>query len=246
MVIDIHAHLWGRSIDETKKEICQAAKRCSIDRVYVSGLQSYDPQPEEIDFLNSAVAEFMRQEPALIGGAVYANPKLKNALPVIRQGIEEQGFSLIKLWCAVFADDQSVDPIMEYAESVGVPVLFHAFHKATAQVPNESTACHVARIARRHPKTKIIMAHFGGNAFHGIPAVRDLHNLWCDHSGTPHRSGEIAYAARHLGADRILFGTDNAFATNLGKVQGAALTNEEKDCILFKNAQQILDRSFRL
>ena len=105
----------------------------------------------EIAFLNAAVAQYIKEQPEKIGGAVYINPTHSNTLDVVKRAIEEQGFEMIKCWCCTFADDPSLDPVMEYAEQAGVPVLFHSFKKSTVQVENETTGVHVANIARRHP-----------------------------------------------------------------------------------------------
>ncbi len=246
MIIDIHAHIWGSRIEENKRSILTAMERYNIDRVYVSGLRSTWSDEEEIRFLNGAVAQYIKEEPERIGGAVYINPTHSNTLDVVKRAIEEQGFEMIKCWCCTFADDPSVDPVMEYAEAAGVPVLFHSFKKSTVQVKNETTGVHVANIARRHPRTKILMAHFGGSAYHGIPAVRDLPNVWCDMCGTPYMGEEMNYAREFLGAERILFGTDNAFLSNIGQVLGAGFTTEEQEMVFYKNARKLLDKNFRL
>ena len=98
---------------------------------------------------------------------------------------------MIKLWCCTFADVPAMDPVMEFAEENGAPILFHSFKKSNGQIPNETTGIHVANIARRHPKTKILMAHLGGSACDGIPAIRDLKNVWCDQSGTIYHGEDL-------------------------------------------------------
>lgn len=246
MIIDIHAHIWGSRVERNKADVLRAMERYGIDRVYISGLQSTWSDEEEIAFLNGAVAQFMKEEPERIGGAVYVNPTHSNTMDVIRRAVEEQGFEMIKLWCCTTGDDPTVDPIMDYAESVGVPVLFHSFKKSTVQVKNETTGVHVANIARRHPKTKILMAHFGGSAYHGVPCVRDLPNVWCDMCGTPYMGEEVDYAVEFLGAERVLYGSDNAFLSNIGQVLGAELTERERELIFCENARKLLDKNFRL
>ncbi len=249
MIIDIHAHIWGKVPERlvaTKEQLIMNAKDFGIDRIYVSGLAHYISDEAEIDYLNNEVYKFMKEEPQLIGGAVYVNPENKNVLDVLKRTTEEQGFEMIKLWCCTFADVPAMDPIMEYAAENGLPVLFHSFKKSSGQVPNETTGIHVANIARRHPKTKILMAHLGGSAFDGIPAIRDFKNVWCDHSGTIYHGEDLNYAVDNIGAERILYGTDNLYLPNIGQVLGADLTDDEKDMIFYKNAQKLLDRSFRL
>lgn len=248
MVIDIHAHITAYDLTAAKAELLRTADLFQIDRIYVSGLKSYYSNEEEIALLNQAVYSFMKEQPARVGGAVYVNPKNKNVMDVVKCAVEEQGFEMIKLWVCTFADDPAVDPIMAYAEQNGVPVLFHAFHKATMQVPNESTGIHIANIARRHPHTKIIMAHLGGNCYDGIPSIRDCKNVWSDLSGSIYGGDALNYAVENIGAERILFGSDMpaSFLVNVGKVQGADLSQEQREMIYWKNAKKLLNRSFRV
>ncbi len=247
MIIDIHAHIWGFDIAEHKRRVMAGIDRYGIDRVYISGLKSPFSDEEEIAFLNDAVYQFMKEEPERIGGAVYVNPLHKNVLDVIKRATEEQGFEMIKLWCCTTLDDPSVDPIMDYAEQNGLPVLFHAFKKSNDNPQAmQYTGAQQANIARRHPKTKILMAHFGGSAYDGIPAIRDLKNVWSDQSGTPYHGEELTYAIEQLGIDRVVFGSDNAFITNIGQVAGAGLTQQQQDKVFYQNALQLLDRNYRL
>lgn len=249
MIIDIHTHVWGHSPKDSKTMLLKAMDRYGLDRIYVSGLQSYVSDEEEVDRLNGLVYEFMQQEPERVGGAVYVNPLNSNVMDVLKRATQEQGFEMIKLWVCTYADDPAVDPIMEYAEQTGIPVLLHTFHKATRQVPNETLGSHVANIAQRHPKTKILMAHLGGNCYNGIPAIRDCQNVWCDNSGSSFFHGDdLNYTVEQIGAERILFGTDmtGTCGSNIGQVLGADLTDEQRELIFWKNAKKLLDRNFRL
>ncbi len=249
MIIDIHTHVWGFYPEKNKADLLAAMEQYGLDRIYVSGLQSKLSNEEEVARLNGLVCDFMRQEPEKVGGAVYVNPLHSNTLDVIKRAIEDQGFEMIKLWVCTRADHPAVDPIMEYAEQVGVPVLLHTFYKASGLLPNETTGIHVANIARRHPKTKILMAHLGGSCYDGIPAIRDCRNVWVDNSGSTFFHGDdLNYAVESLGAERILFGTDmpGSCGPNIGQVLGADLTDEQRELIFWKNAQKLLDRNFRL
>ena len=248
MIIDIHAHIWGNRIDKTKDHILKAIDVHKIDRVYISALQSLIPDKEEITYLNTEVYKFMQEQPEKIGGAVYVNPTHDNTIDVLQRACEEQGFEMIKLWVSTLADDPCVDPIMEYAGKIGVPVMMHALTDSVKQFPTCSTGVHVANIARRHPKTKMLMAHLGNACCHGIPAIADLPNVWCDFSGPSFHGEDINYTVEKIGAERLLFGTDmpGPYLTNYGQVMGADLTDEERDLIFYKNAQKLLDRNFRL
>ena len=249
MIIDIHTHIWGFNPEKDKLDLLAAMDRYGLDRIYVSGLQSKLSDEEEVTRLNGLVYDFMQQEPGKGGGAGDVNPLHSNVVDVGKRAIEEQGFEMIKLGIGTYADHPAVDPIMEYAEQAGVPVLLHTFHKAVGQLENETTGIHVANIARRHPKTKILMAHLGGNCYNGIPAIRDLKNVWVDNSGSTFFHGDdLNYTVEQIGVDRILFGTDmtGCCAPNIGQVLGADLTQEQRELIFYKNAQKLLDKNYRL
>jgi predicted TIM-barrel fold metal-dependent hydrolase len=88
------------------------------------------------------------------------------------------------------------------------------------------------------------MAHIGGDWQRGIKAVRDLPNVMIDICGSIVDCGMIEMAVEELDAGRILFGTDLpdiGFWSNLGKVTGADITDEQKNLILYENAVRLLE-----
>lgn len=248
MVIDVHTHIWGYNYQKTRADLLKAIERYKIDKIYVSGLTEYTPTKEKVREANHEVALFIKEHRDCVGGYVYVSPEHDNAVEVIRHGIEDQGMEGIKLWVSTFCDEECVNPVMEQAIHYGVPVLIHAFHKANGQLPKESVGNHVAAIARRYPKAKLLMAHFGGNCYHGIPAIRECKNVWVDFSGSIFVGDAMDYAVEYLGADRILFGTDmnGSYLVSLGQVLEAKLSQEEQDKILYKNALHLFDRNFLL
>lgn len=242
MIIDIHAHIWKGSYDKDKAEIVKACSLYGISKVYISGLSSLNPDEEEIRELNHEVYKFMQEQPELIEGFCYVNPMHGKCLDDLKKGIEEYGMSGMKLWVATFCDDPRVFPLVEKCIYYRLPILLHSFHKAVGQLENESTGTNVANLARLYPEAKIIMAHLGANCYHGIKAIRNCKNVWVDISGSMFRRDDIDYTVKQIGADRILFGTDmpGPYLTNLGRIEEADLTQEERDLIYYKNALKIL------
>ena len=81
-----------------------------------------------------------------------------------------------------------------------------------------------------------------GDAYHGVKAIRKYNNVWTDISGSNFRNGEIDYTVKLLGADRVLFGTDAQgmpYHTNIGKLNEAAISDEDKEKIFWKNAVKL-------
>lgn len=249
MIIDIHAHIWAGRYEPDKQEIIKACKGYKISKVYVSALKSYYSDQAEIEELNSEVAKFIKEEPDIIGGFCYVNPSNNDALDVLKKGIEEQAMEGLKLWVATYCDDPRVFPLVEQCIEYNIPILIHAFHKAVGQLDHESIGSHVANLASEYPEAKLIMAHLGGNAYNGIKGIRDCPNVWVDISGSLFRRDEVDYTKNLIGAERILFGTDMPGASwfaNLGQIEDADLTPEEKELVYYKNALKILDREERI
>jgi predicted TIM-barrel fold metal-dependent hydrolase len=248
MIIDIHTHIWAGRYESDKRELVKAAELYDISRIYVSALKSYYSDEAEIDELNFEVAKFIKEQPDLIGGFCYINPSNKNAMDVLRKGIEEQDMEGMKLWVATYCDDPQVFPLVEKCIDYNIPILVHAFHKAVGQLDDESTGSHVANLAQRYPEAKLLMAHLGGNAYNGIKPIRKYPNVWVDISGSIFRRDEVDYTKKLIGAERILFGTDmpGSYFTNFGQIEDADLTPEEKELIYSGNALKILDRKERI
>ncbi len=115
LLIDMHTHLWAGNAAENKKGILLMAEKFGINKIMVSSLKTYQPDEEEIRMLNGLTAEFMREQPGLIEGYCYLNPRHENKLDELRRCVEDDGMCGVKLWVATFCDDHLVDPIVEEA-----------------------------------------------------------------------------------------------------------------------------------
>lgn len=248
MIIDVHTHLWGGQYEESKSTLLRACDVFGLSKLYVSGLKEHYPDRDEVARLNADVHRLMTECPGLVEGYCYVNPAHDDALDVLKRGIERYGMSGMKLWVATFCDDPRVFPLVEQCIDYNVPILIHSFYKTVGQLPYETTGVHVANLARRYPNAKLLMAHFGGNCYHGIKAVRGCRNVWHDFSGTMFRRDDVDYAVERLGVDRIVFGSDMpiTFAVNYGQVEEANLTPEQKERIYWKNALELFDREYRI
>lgn len=244
MLIDMHTHIWLGSFERDKQELLKACEDFNIVRLYVSGLGNLVPDESEVALLNSQVHQFMKENPNLISGMCYVNPRHANALEVLRRGIEEYGMSGMKLWVSTACDDPRVFPLVEACIGYKVPVLIHCFHKAVNQLENESIGTNVASLAARYPEATLIMAHLGGNCYNGIKPIQQYPNVFADISGSLFRRDELDYAVEKLGSERILFGSDmpTSFIVCYGQVEEAGLTDEQREMICYKNAQRIFMR----
>jgi predicted TIM-barrel fold metal-dependent hydrolase len=149
----------------------------------------------------------------------------------IKQGIE------------VNARDARIDPIAGAAAELDVPILFHAWYKMVEKYPEESDGSDIAHLARRHPHTRFIMAHLTGVGRRGVQDVADLPNVSVDTCGGWYDTEMVEYAVRYLGADRVLYGSDfpgRDYAPQVGRVEGARLSDTDRERILWRNAEALL------
>lgn len=248
MIIDAHTHLFGDA-KEGGDALLRSMELCGVDMAIVSCLDSRFPDKDEVDSLNKKTYDFAKAHTDKIRGACYVNPKNDNCVSVIERGIEDMNMCMIKLWLSCACDDMSVNAVAETAIKYNIPILIHTFFMHNGNPPYESTGMHVRNLALRYPEAKLIMAHFGGNPYHGIRAVKDCKNVYTDYAGTFYGYNDINYTVEQLGTDRIVFGTDFPIASELfgmGKIESANLSAANKQMIYSDNILRLLDTSYRI
>ena len=240
-LIDIHAHLWRGREDADAEGLVEEAERFGAEYVAVSHLWGRCPTPAQVREGNDIVSSWQKRSGGLLRGVTVLNPRHgQAAVDELRRCRAEHGFGMVKLWVACRCTDPCVRPVVEAAVELGLPVLQHAFWKAGGNSSQESYPEDVAELARQYPEARILMAHLAGDYIRGVWAVRDTPNVWSDISGTYCEAGMVETAVRELGAERVVFGTDNGIAFNLGKVQDAEIPDEAKARILCANAKDLL------
>jgi len=242
MVIDCHCHLEGGVIPP---RVLEDADRLGIDRLVVCSLGDFDYEPthEKCVAANREVVRAMRAHPDRVVGFCYVNPAFPEALAELDACVRQFGMKGLKLWVSVLATDERVFPVIEKARQLGIPVLMHAWKKATGNLPFESTPEQVAWLARRYPDVSFIMAHMGGDWERGIKAAGPVANLMVDTSGSIIECGMVEAAVDELGAERVVFGSDAPgveLAVAVGKVTGADIGGAEKSLVMGENIRRVL------
>lgn len=241
--VDMHTHLWEDRFDPAAFEL---GDRLGIELFVCSNIGDFRPHPslDDVREMNRVLAAELQRHPDRLRGYCYVNPRYGQAtMDDVRRNVEERGMIGIKMWIATLADDETSDPILEYAAEHRLVVLAHAWRKTVGGFPYESTSANIARAARRHPQTRFLMAHLGGQAESAVNAVRQLHNVAVDTSGTLISAGEVALAVQRLGADRVLFGSDLPhvdLVANVGKVLAASLTPQDEERVFGATARRWL------
>ena len=143
------------------------------------------------------------------------------------------------------------DPIFQTAVDLKAVIYQHAWIKLDGDpprpgggnLPTESTPEDLVQVAARYPDYPMICGHTGGDWERGIRAVRASKNLSVGISGSYPTRGMVEMAVRELGAERVIYGSDvtgRSFASQLGKVLGAAVSDEEKALILSENLRRLM------
>jgi predicted TIM-barrel fold metal-dependent hydrolase len=154
------------------------------------------------------------------------------------------------------AESSVFDNLYDYAESEGLPVLFHT----------GDTAFSTGDLARSHPLTldglankreelKIILCHFGNPWFEDVAELIYKHpNVYADISGLitggayaekyeewlAKKISEAIYFA--AGADKVMFGTDypvTKHSDSLALVKRLEVDERDKEKILWRNAERV-------
>ena len=244
--IDIHSHIWGSGVRlnvDQKKQLVAAMDRFNAEGFVVLPLfGEQHPSPEEIRIGNDEASKFAREDNRVIPFVTVHPWHGERALKELRHRMEDQQFAGMKIWVS-HADQPNCYPLIEQMIAYGKPSLIHALHKSVGQLPLESDATHIARLANRYPEAKILMAHIGGNFIHSCGAIADCPNVWTDPSGSYCETGMLEYAVRMLGAGRIVFGSDAPNAgliNNIAKVMAADLNDADKHRIMYANAKELL------
>ena len=146
-----------------------------------------------------------------VEGWIAVNPHfLRAGLEALELGVRRFGMKsvgeMIQYMEDWVTDEYMVLPIVQLAGDLDVPINFHA-----------GAAMHVEgviHLAESYPRTRFIMAHFGGRAWRmawRLVKQAKLPNLYVEINGspTPGRGAErIAGAIDAAGVDRLVLGTD--------------------------------------
>ena len=246
---DLHCHLNGvpgNTPEARLGRLLEYADRLGISRLCLfMGMDfSYDPSPERLREENDAVLRALRAFPDRVFGFVYLNPKHREAsLGELDRCVRDGPMVGVKLWVAERCSSRDLDPIIERATALQAVIFQHTWIKITGNLPGESTPAELVELAIRHPAATLICGHSGGDWEIGLRAIRPHRNIHADLAGGDPVSGLTEMAVRELGAERVIYGSDaggRSFASQLGKVLGANISERERKMILSGNLRRLL------
>lgn len=247
MIIDVHLHLF-EDPDENER-ILEHCREAGIDKIcaFLSGMCS---QGGAADDPNRATVELRRRHPEAVIAFARADAREgQAALDELTRLVEELDFRGLKQSFNVKATDPVIFPLIEKTIELRIPILFHTFMdkelkpERAERNPRETSARDLAALARRYPEAMIVMSHYNlGDWEYGLKAVRDTPNIYPSTSGTGADNGYIEAGVREVGAERIIFGTDNVIFSGMAKVLDAEITEDQRRRILGENLYGLLTR----
>ena len=253
-IFDIHTHptFEGKNTERADIDaLVRYGKSLGVEGMVILGdvlLYGRLPTAAQVREINDKTFELMKWHPDYFIGFCFLNPLLGETFvqDETERCIEVRKFSGIKLEICNNARDDCMAPVMAQARKLDIPVLQHAADQTIIQERVFHTdPADVAWLGRQFPDVSIIMAHLTACGYRGICEIINVQNIWIDTSSYPPVSGMVEYAVHHLGAKRVLYGSDliiRDLPVQIGRILSAAITDEQKQDILYNNAMSLLGR----
>jgi predicted TIM-barrel fold metal-dependent hydrolase len=248
-VIDFHVHqpaLVGGALPYGASAYADFASELGIE---LSAIFTFDGLRHPGRAANDSLAAFAAEAPDRYVAFATVDPTDPSAADEIRRCHAEHGMRGVKLhpWVQGFSPHSpGLDPICEEAAALGIPVLLHD------GTPPFSAPLQIAALARRHPRTIVVLGHGG------------LHDLWREAEAAVTSADNVhvclcatpPYAMRALiercPLERILYGTDGGLvpearqgyvALRIQHLEALGLDERQRAAILDENPRRLLGLS---
>lgn len=269
-IIDTHVHCSGRRKDDLLRpyaalnglrydleELLELMKKNGI----ATSLLLSPPMAGEKPLPNSELVTLCEKSRDALFPVFTVDPSRAAVAAALKLAEAHRGFVRgLKIWLGyrrVFAKDEVFGPLYDYAEEIGLPVLFHT----------GDTASSTGSLAHAHPLTldevanqrqdlKIVVCHLGNPwVLDAAELVYKHKNVYADISGLvvggggyrkeymrmlAQRTSEAVYYAG--GADKVLFGTDYPVERQedgLSLVSMLKVTQADREKMLWRNASKL-------
>jgi hypothetical protein len=243
--IDVHNHTGDL------EDLIESMDRVGIQWSSISDL-SGGRDFESMKNSNDIVLRAIKKYPNRILGQCRINPGYpRESIEEIDRCVDQGMVMLGELYDEYKINDPVYFPIIERCIHHKIPLLVHAAatlglwregYSTMGSSRNTSTAEDFVEVGQRYPEAMIICAHIGGGGDweYAVKVLREAPSIYADTSGSVADEAMIDLAIKHLGVDRLLFGTDVNYEAGVGKVMCANLTDEERKKIFYENFNGLL------
>ena len=246
-MIDFHVHQPAASRDGslpyTATEYADFVAALDVE---LSAVFTFDGLRRPGVAANDSLARFAAEGNGRYVAFATVDPNDPGAADEITRCVRDHGMRGVKLhpWVQAFsAHTPGLDPICDVAAELGVPVLFHD------GTPPFSAPLQLAALARRHPRTTVVLGHGGLHDLwrEALVAVQSTPNVHVCLCATPPYAMRAVIARCPL--ERVLFGTDGGLAAEpnqqyvalrLRQLDLLGLNDRQRQAILHDNPQRLL------
>ncbi len=211
---------------------------------------------------NSRILELCQKSGGALFPVLTVEPERQSVLLSLKEARENgevvKAFKIRLGYVQIYPDDPVFDPVYDYAEDEGLPVMFHTGDTATSTGSlKHSHPLTIDPLANSRRGMKIVICHFGNPWISDVGELLYKHpNVFADISGLVAGEGgkysqkysdsiacklsEAIYFAG--GADKVIFGTDypvETYPAALNLVQKLKIDNEDVGKILRENALRV-------
>ena len=251
MIIDVHSHAWqypDHFNDNFRAQAARARAGVEVDLTvrYEEYRAAATADTKTIVFGGKArrsglwvddryVRDYVAEHPETLIGFLSVDPTQDGWQDEMRVGHQElglRGIKIMPMYAGFRPDDESLDPLWQYAADHNLPVLLHTGTTFVSQAPLQDTLPrHIDPVAIRFPEVKIIMAHLG-HPFEGecVAVARKHPNVYTDISALHYRPWQLYNSlmlVQEYGVwDKVLFGSDYPFTTVTASIDGLRGLNQ--------------------
>jgi len=256
-IIDAHVHLgvpvgkvFARGCE--LRDVLHRLDRLGIERAYSSHQYWLDGRfAEAVEASMIAYDESSGRLPFL---GVYDPRDERASLRAIDSCAGHDGFIGIKIHPSLHgtsAEDPRYEPAWRYARQHRLAILSHTWN-ASSHNPSQwlSLPKLFEKYLDKYQDVEFVMGHSGGRGSGHVQAVavaRKYPNVYLDVSGDIFSMGLICWLVEAVGADRVLFGSDQPWidpTAHLARIMLAEITEEAKRLILRDNALRVYQQEY--
>jgi predicted TIM-barrel fold metal-dependent hydrolase len=216
-------------------------EKCGVRRGMLSSSWSNRAKtPDDYRNGNAEVAKYVDVYKGFRGACVITPQRIDEALREIERCRKQYGFAWLGECCNYMTgykyDTPEWQQVMEQATRLGYVIHIHANNRE------------MRYLIDHFPDSTIVFAHIGGSPeeiWERIGLVAAHKNCYLDIAGDGHqRVGILERAVKDIGGDRVVYGSDFTINEPLGviaRVNNAFLTEEDREKILFRNVDRLLN-----
>lgn len=242
-VIDMHGHYgpwYGIYLPHAYAQgMLKEMDRAGVQLIVCSAHTSFQDPPRG----NALMREVVQQYPDRFRAYWTVSPNYADGLEADLQAVVEQpefvGVKLHPTWHNCRLEGKEYEPVFEWAEATGYPVLTHTWGNS----PHCATV-NVRKVAERYSQATILMGHSCyGEPEEAIALAKEYPHVYLELTSAYRINGYVEWMVREAGAEKVIFGSDLPWHTpqyGIGCVLWSHVSDKDRHAILHGNAERIL------